>query len=61
MDGTLGQPTKSIDWISAGVAKQLKLLNKYSAYLAARNHKPKEIIRAFQKINKQRRSTFQKI
>ena len=64
LDGTSCHPTKSIDGISTGVAKRLKRIcssnsdfleqsKKYSAYLAARNHKPTEIIRAFEKINNQ--------
>ena len=68
LDGTSCHPTKSIDGISTGVAKQPKRIcsnesdvleqsKKYSAYLAACNHKPKEIIRAFEKINNQPRST----
>ena len=70
LDGTLCHRTKSIYGISTGVAKQLKRIcsndnnfleqsKKYSAYLAVRNHKPKEIIRAFEKINNQPRSTVQ--
>ena len=62
LDGTSCHPTKSIDPISTGVAKRLKLIcsndcdfleqsKKYSAYSAARNHKPKQIIRAFEKTN----------
>ena len=69
-DGTLCHPTKNIDVISIGVAKRLKLIcsndgdfleqsKKYSAYLAACNHKPKQIIRAFENINNQPRSTVQ--
>ena len=67
-DGTLCYPTKIIDGISTGIAKRLKRIcpndnnfleqsKKYSAYLVAHNHKPKEIIRAFEKINNQPRST----
>ena len=63
-------PTESINGILTGIVKQLKRIFSndsdfleqskiYSAYLAARNHKPKEIIRAFEKINNQPRSTFQ--
>ena len=37
----------------------LEQLKKYSAYLAACNDKPKQIIRAFEKINNQTRSTVQ--
>ena len=37
----------------------LEQSKKYWAYLAARNHKPKKIIRAFEKINNQSRSTVQ--
>ena len=70
LDGTSCHPTKSIDEISTGVAEGLKRIcsndsdfleqsKKYSAYLAARNHKPKQIIRAFEKINNQTRSTVQ--
>ena len=70
LDGTSCHPTKNIDGISTWVAKQLKRIcsnesdfleqsKKYSAYLAARNHKPKEIIKAFEKINNQPRSTVQ--
>ena len=64
LDGTSCHPTKSIDGISNGAAKQLKQIcshdndfleqsKKYSAYLAVRNNKSKEIIRAFEKINNQ--------
>ena len=60
IDGTLSCLTKSVDGISIVVAKRLKQIcssdsnflqqfQKYSAYLAARDHKPKEIIRAFEK------------
>ena len=70
LDGTSCHPTKSIDTISTGVAKRLKWIcpnnkdfleqsKKNSVYLAVRNHKPKQIIRAFEKINNQPRSTFQ--
>ena len=37
----------------------LEQLKKYSAYLAKCNHKSKQIIRAFKKINIQPRSTVQ--
>ena len=58
----------SSDGVSSEVAKRPKRIcstdndyleqsNKYSAYL--RNPKPKEIIRAFEKINNQSRSTVQ--
>ena len=70
LDGTSCHPTKSIDAISTGVPKRHKIIcsndsdfleqsKKYSAYLAAHNHKPTEIIRAFEKINNQPRSTVQ--
>ena len=70
LDGTSCHPTKSIDPISTGVAKRLKLIcsndcdfleqsKKYSAYSAARNHKPKQIIRAFEKTNNHPRWTVQ--
>ena len=60
----------SSDGVSSEVAKRPKRIcstdsdyleqsNKCSAYLAARNPKPKEIIRAFEKINNQSRSTVQ--
>ena len=63
-------PTKGIDGISTGVVKRLKRIccndsnfleqsKKYSTYLVARDHKQKEIIRAFEKINNQPRSTVQ--
>ena len=62
--------TKSIDRISTGVAKRYKRIcsndrdfleqsKKYSAHLAERNHQPKEIVRAFKKINNQPRSKLQ--
>ena len=64
LDGTSCHPTKSIDGISNRAAKRLKQIcshdndfleqsKKYSAYLAVRNNKSKEIIRAFEKINNQ--------
>ena len=64
LDGTSCHPTKSIDGISNGAAKQLKQIcshdndfleqsKKYSACLAVRNHNSKETIRAFEKINNQ--------
>ena len=70
LDGTLCHPTKGIDGISTGVVKRLKRIccndsnfleqsKKYSAYLVARDHKQKKIIRAFEKIDNQPRSTVQ--
>lgn len=70
LDGTLFHPIKSIGGISTGAAKRLKWIcsndnnffeqwKKYSAYLAPCNHKPKEIIRALEKIDKQPRSIVQ--
>ena len=57
LDGTSCHPTKSIDGISNRAAKRLKQIfshhNQYSAYLAVRNNKSKEIIRAFENINNQ--------
>ena len=61
--------TKSIDGITIGVGKPLKKIcsndndffeqsKKYSAYLAAHNHKPNNIIRALKKsINNQDHKT----
>ena len=69
-DGTSCHPAKGIAGISTGVAKRLKPTcsndrdfleqsKKYSAYLAAANHKSTEIFGAFEKINNQPRSTNQ--
>ena len=60
LDGTSCHPARSIDAISTGVAKRVKRIcsndsdfleqsKKYSVYFAACNHKPKKIIRAFEK------------
>ena len=38
----------------SNVSEQSK---KFSVYLAERNHKPKKVIRSFEKINNQLRST----
>ena len=59
--------TNTIDVISTGAAKRIcsndkdfsEQSKKYSAYLDALNHKPTEIIRAFEKIHNRPRSTVQ--
>ena len=67
---TLRHGTKSIDDNSTGVAKRLKEMcsndndfleysKKYSTYPSACNEKPKEIVRAFEKINNQPKSAAQ--
>ena len=67
LDGNSCNLTKSIDRITTRVGKPLKQIcsndndffeqpKKYPAYLAAHNHKPNNIIRPFQKINKQKKS-----
>ena len=67
---TFRHRTKSIDDNSTGVAKRLKEIysngndflehsKKYPTYPSACNEKPKEIIRAFEKINNQPKSAAQ--
>ena len=70
LDFTLRHRTKSIDDNSTGVAKRLKEIcsngndflehsKKYPTYPSACNEKPKEIIRAFEKINNPPKSAAQ--
>ena len=70
LDGTSCHPAKSVERISTGEAKQLQRICSNdsdfleqskinSTYLAAHNHKPNEVIRAFENINNQPRSTVQ--
>ena len=59
MYGIFNGVTKRLKQMSSNDNNFLEQSKKYSSYLVAQNHKRKEIIRAFGKINHKSRSTVQ--